>query len=121
VHILQDHGTIGSPANRRRHPRHATRWWGELKIAGQQFECYVYDVSLGGAKLLVFGSFAPELRAQLFIPPFGGIGCTVRWAESTFIGVKFDENEHERSAELVAQALRGRVFEELPPLASVLG
>jgi len=62
VHIAQDIGAITVPHNRRLHQRHETRWWGELAAGAQRLECYVYDVSLGGAKLLVFGTVVDARR-----------------------------------------------------------
>ncbi|HZS83880.1 MAG TPA: hypothetical protein VFA50_13480 [Stellaceae bacterium] len=94
-----------APAERRGHPRLDTRWWGDLVIGARHLECYVYNVSVGGAKLLVFGRVEPMRQALLFVPPFGVFRCDVRWAAYPFAGIEFAQSERRRSAGLVTHAL----------------
>ena len=119
--VVEGFGVAPAKPNLRRHPRYATRWWGEFAIGEQLLECYVYNVSLGGAKLLVFGSLPAERQARLFIPPFGVFGCELRWSENQFVGVKFAESDQPRAAELVACAVAKLPVGALPAVAEVIG
>jgi hypothetical protein len=112
---------IGDFTDRRTHPRHETFWWGDVAIGAERRECYVYNVSLGGAKLLVIGSYDAQERLTLQLPSFGLFECSLRWVDGPFIGIKFDEADHARTAELVAHALRGLPIGELPSVADFIG
>jgi hypothetical protein len=121
MQIAQDTGTLPNLADRRTDPRHETCWWGNLAIGSLRRECYVYNVSLGGAKLLVVGSYEPEDRVKLLLPSFGLFRCSLRWTEGPFIGVKFDASDHERTATLIAYALTGLPLSALPSVAEFIG
>jgi hypothetical protein len=110
---------IQSPASRRSHARHETRWWASFAIGAEHLDCYVYNVSLGGAKLLLFGAVTGQ-TAALFIPPFGVFQCEVRWVTYTFVGVEFARFERHRTGSLVAHALKSSHRAEIPPLAELI-
>ncbi len=111
----------GDFADRRTHVRHETFWWGDVAIGAVRRECYVYNVSLGGAKLLVIGPYDAQDRLKLQLPSFGMFECSLRWIDGPFLGIKFDEADHGRTAELVAHALSGRPLGELPTVAEFIG
>ena len=121
VDRVNEGGVDTSPANRRLHPRLDTRWWGDLAIGPRHVECYVYNVSLGGAKLLVFGAFRAQKQVTLFLPRVGHFRCDVRWADYPYLGIKFHERDHDRSAKLVAEALANQPFGTLPSIAEFIG
>jgi PilZ domain len=121
MHIAPETGTIPNLSDRRNHPRHETCWWGDLTIRSLQRECYVYNVSLGGAKLLVVGAYEPADRVTLLLPSFGMFHCSMRWKDGPFIGIKFDGSDHERAATLVAHALTGLPLSALPSVAEFIG
>ena len=93
--------------DRRGHQRFLSHLWGDLAIGQQRIECYVYDVSLGGAKILSFASITLPRELRLFVPPFGVFDCEVRWSDGPFIGVKFSEADYPRASELVAHVRAG--------------
>ncbi|MBV8653432.1 MAG: PilZ domain-containing protein [Alphaproteobacteria bacterium] len=112
---------IGNATDRRAHDRHDTCWWGALAFGTLSRECYVYNVSLGGAKLLVVGPYEARDRLKLMLPSFGLFRCNLRWTDGPFIGVKFDERDHDRTAALVAHALTAQPLTELPSVAEFIG
>jgi PilZ domain-containing protein len=121
MYIIEDARVRDILPNRRSHSRHETCWFGHLMIGAEQRECYVYNVSLGGAKLLVFGAFEAQERAVLSVAQFGDFQCALRWVDGQFVGVKFAAHDHDRAGDLVAQALTRLPLGELPSVAEFVG
>jgi hypothetical protein len=121
MQIAQEIADIGTIDDRRAHARHDTCWWGALAFGSLSRECYVYNVSLGGAKLLVVGPYQARDRLKLVLPSFGLFRCSLRWTDGPFIGVKFDERDHDRTADLVAHALSGLPLDVLPSVSEFIG
>jgi hypothetical protein len=117
VHAIATSPTIDTALDRRGHQRFLSHLWGDLAIGLQRIECYVYDVSLGGAKLLAFGSIALPRELRLFVPPFGVFECEVRWSDGPFIGVQFGAGDRARAIAMLDQVRTGTPQEPRSPVA----
>ncbi len=81
--------------NRRSSARHVVSLAGTLSIAGTPNACSIVNLSLGGALIVATQRHAMGVRVHIAfkVPTFEDaieVDATVRWADSTTVGIQFD-------------------------------
>jgi hypothetical protein len=82
-------------ANRRSSNRHAVSLAGKLTLSGAAADCTIVNISLGGAQIAATSRLPMGARCTVSfkVPALEEaieVGATVRWADSTSVGIQFD-------------------------------
>tara|TARA_B100001939_G_scaffold346997_1_gene367306 strand:+ start:2601 stop:2951 length:351 start_codon:yes stop_codon:yes gene_type:complete len=88
-----DKGRIVRPEERRTRRRQPVLWKSVINVGTYSFDCVVFDVSLGGAKLKFDLPLKPGTLANLVIKDQWSLPATVVWQDEDRMGVKFDYDE----------------------------
>lgn len=75
--------------DRRDHDRKRLLWRAKLHCGVHEFDCWVYDLSLGGAKIRFDLPLNDDCAVVLVIPDVGAISGRVAWSVSGQMGVDF--------------------------------
>lgn len=81
-------GTSEAPENRD-HSRRRLLWRARLQCGVHDFDCWVYDLSLGGAKVRFDLPLALDCAVVLDIPDIGAISGKVAWSVAGQMGIDF--------------------------------
>lgn len=87
-----------SLADRRRYPRRAVLWMGEIGLGGATFDCQVWNFSLSGAKLRSALPLGSGTAVDLTLPRFGILPANVVWHSGNEMGLAFSSTEKVRAA-----------------------
>lgn len=91
--------------DRRRFPRSAVLWCGELVADARAIECVILDMSANGVKLQLSEPLvATDRRVIVRIPRFGDFHGEVMWRDENRLGVRLNA-EPGRIAELIQAIL----------------
>jgi hypothetical protein len=85
-------GDTASWEERRKYKRKPVLWAAKLETASGRHECITLDLSLGGAKLRVDTTVAPNEQVTLVFDRFGPLRAEVAWVEGGTIGLRFTED-----------------------------
>ena len=81
--------TAAEIAERRSFPRRAVLWTGTLQAGDFSFDCQIWNVSLGGARLRVNLPLEAGARIVLSLPQAGRFPGVVAWTGDGELGLKF--------------------------------
>lgn len=79
----------------RDNPRRAVLWTGQLTIGDHSFDCQIWNISFGGAKVNIGLPFAKGTEVTLSLENKGKFTGTVMWQTKENIGIKFNEGEED--------------------------
>lgn len=96
-----------SGPDHRGHARKTVLVHGRLQCEGVWQPCEVVNVSVGGAKLRVFGIYCPDQELSLEIKACGQFPGVVAWVRGDEVGVKFSGDPLEIAEALIALATHG--------------
>ena len=85
-------GNGRDPRERRKQPRKATLWHGELRTPAGIFSCRVLNLSARGARLEVDGAVAPGQSVTLIMEPLGEFSGAVAWQRDGKAGIRINEH-----------------------------
>ena len=74
----------------RKEPRRAVLWSGHLEFGEYVFDCQIWNVSLGGAKIRVGLPLLEGSGVVLALERFGTFAGTVVWQTDGNLGLRFD-------------------------------
>ena len=74
-------------------PRRAVLWSGQLKFGDHSFDCQIWNISFGGAKVNVGLPFAKGTEVSLTLEGKGTFTGKVMWQSDKNLGIQFDEGE----------------------------
>ena len=74
-------------------PRRAVLWSGKLVFGDHSFDCQIWNISLGGAKVNVGLPFAAGTEVSLVLEDKGKFTGKVMWQGERNLGIKFDQDE----------------------------
>lgn len=77
----------------RDNPRRAVLWSGQLKFGDHSFDCQIWNISFGGAKVNVGLPFAEGTDVSLTLEGKGTFKGVVMWQSERNLGIKFDQDE----------------------------
>ena len=77
----------------RNSPRRAVLWSGKLEFGDHSFDCQIWNISLGGAKVNVGLPFAAGTDVTLVLEDKGKFTGKVMWQGERNLGIKFDQDE----------------------------
>ena len=100
--------TVRISTEQRQHERFPIMMSAGVSIGDGEFEAVIFDISAGGAKVQIKGSFGyPDSEtmkaATLNIPVFGEFSGELAWTDGEFIGIRFDES-HKSMVGLILDA-----------------
>ena len=75
----------------REKPRRAVLWSGKLQFGDHDFECQIWNISLGGAKVNVGLPFSEGTDVKLVLEGRGEFSAKVMWHGERNLGLKFDD------------------------------
>jgi hypothetical protein len=73
----------------RENVRRRILWRAKLQCGTHDFDCWVYDLSLGGAKVRFDLPLTPDCAVVLDIPDIGAISGRVSWSVAGQMGIDF--------------------------------
>ncbi len=73
----------------RDHVRRRILWRAKLQCGAHEFDCWIYDLSLGGAKIRFDLPLTPDCAVVLNIPDIGAISGKVTWSVAGQMGIDF--------------------------------
>jgi hypothetical protein len=76
-------------------PRRAVLWSGQLKFGDHSFDCQIWNISFGGAKVNVGLPFAEGTEVTLTLEGKGQFTGKVMWQSDKNLGIKFDSGDDE--------------------------
>lgn len=79
----------------RDNPRRAVLWSGQLKFGDHSFDCQIWNISFGGAKVNVGLPFAAGTEVTLTLENKGKFTGKVMWQGDKNLGIKFNDGEEE--------------------------
>lgn len=71
-------------------PRRAVLWSGNLEFGEYAFDCQIWNISLGGAKIRVGLPLLEGSEVNLALDRFGNFTGTVVWQSDGNLGLRFD-------------------------------
>lgn len=71
-------------------PRRAVLWSGNLEFGEYVFDCQIWNISLGGAKIRVGLPLLAESEISLALDRFGSFKGSVVWQTDGNLGLHFD-------------------------------
>jgi len=74
----------------RHDPRRAVLWTGKVEFGDYVFECQIWNISLGGAKIRVGLPLLPGSQVTLLLDRFGTFRGKVVWQDDRSLGLHFD-------------------------------
>jgi len=77
----------------RDNPRRAVLWSGQLKFGDHSFDCQIWNISFGGAKVNVGLPFAEGTKVTLTLENKGQFTGKVMWQSDKNLGIQFDGGE----------------------------
>ncbi len=81
---------IGGSADARSYRRRSVLWPAKLKVGRHDFECQIWNMSLGGARIRLDLPIKKGADVTLLIAGRGEIGATVRWCRNDTTGLSFN-------------------------------
>jgi len=79
-------------AERRRHKRKTVLWSARVESRQGPSECFILDLSLGGAKIKTVGALVPAHQiVTLVIDRFGALRAEVVWSRMGHMGLRFTD------------------------------
>jgi len=72
-------------------PRRAVLWSGKLQFGDHEFECQIWNISLGGAKVNVGLPFSEGTDVTLVLKDRGEFAAKVMWRGERNLGLKFED------------------------------
>lgn len=84
--------TADEPVNQAEHRDHDRKrllWRAKLQCGVHEFDCWIYDLSLGGAKIRFDLPLTSDCAVVLDIPDVGPISGKVAWSEPGLLGIDF--------------------------------
>jgi hypothetical protein len=78
----------------RRHRRKPVIWAASLEASNGVFDCIIFDLSSGGARMKVSGTIPLNEPAVLSLGRFGTFPCTIVRSSVGEAGVQFNEPPH---------------------------
>lgn len=78
-----------SAKNRRQWPRRPLLWQATLQCGHYEFDCWIYDLSLSGARIRFGLPLANDCAVVLDINNVGPISGRIAWSRSGLTGVEF--------------------------------
>ncbi len=97
--------------DRQKHPRHSTLCPGKLIAEGQEVDCKVLDISVGGAKIRVAHPMERNAPVCVKILGVGEFSGRVAWCNGTTLGVEF-QDELTEFARIIEDVLRAESTRE---------
>lgn len=85
--------------------RRAVLWSGQLKFGEHSFDCQIWNISFGGAKVNVGLPFAEGTEVTLTLEGKGQFTGKVMWQSDRNLGIQFDGGEDEVRAAFGDDAL----------------
>ena len=79
------------PRERRKYPRKKAFLPAKLATEAGAFECFVLDLSRGGAKVEIKEELAQGQPVTLILEPLGTFNGIIAWQKSGYLGVQFGE------------------------------
>ena len=76
----------------RSHKRRTVVWPAVMVVNGYEFQCTLYDVSLGGLRLKLDLPLATGTLIQIKIKDLDFINALVSWHAEEFVGLKFTDS-----------------------------
>jgi len=100
------------PRERRKYPRKKAFLPAKLATETGAFECFVLDLSRGGAKIELKEELAKGLPVTLFLEPLGTFNGIVAWQKGGYLGMEFGELRI--GAAPSASAMQQQISRDLP-------
>ena len=78
---------------RRKYKRRHVLWQAKLQCGRHEFDCWVYNMSLGGAEIRFDLPISPDYGVVLVIKDVGAISGRIAWSGSGLMGIDFITSE----------------------------
>lgn len=86
---------LGGSADARGHRRRSVLWPAKLQVGRHNFECQIWNMSLGGARVRLDLPIKEGADVKLTIAGRGEIPATVRWFKKDMAGLSFAVSSEE--------------------------
>lgn len=80
---------VGGSADARAYRRRSVLWPATLKVGRHDFNCQIWNMSLGGARVRIDMPIKEGSNVMLTIAGRGDIPANVRWSDSSAAGLEF--------------------------------
>lgn len=81
---------LGGSADARGYRRRSVLWPAKLEVGRHNFECQIWNMSLGGARVRLDLPIKKGARVMLVIAGRGEISATVQWSKNDTTGLSFN-------------------------------
>lgn len=85
--------TVKTNDKKRVHSRRSVLWSAELCFGDHRFDCQIWNLSFGGARLQAGLPLLAGTEVYLVLKKVGKLKATVAWENNNVLGVSFDDSE----------------------------
>ena len=78
----------------RQNPRRAVLWTGKIEFGDYVFDCQIWNISLGGARIRVGLPLLPDSDVTLILDKYGSFRGKVVWQDSQCLGLRFNADHN---------------------------